>query len=72
MMDTVDQNKDLVSNNLNSADCFTDGKVENLLNGYAAMSNMSVSTQDGQVAIILTVDENGNMQTHVAPLNWDK
>ena len=72
MMGTVDDNKDLVSGNLNSETCFTDGKIESLLSGHAAMSTLSVTTTDGQVAVILTVDENGNVKTHVAPLNWDK
>lgn len=71
-MGNVHNNREIVANNLNSENCFTDGKVENLLQGYASMSELKISTANGQVAIILTVDEDGNMKTHVAPLNWDK
>ena len=72
MMGTVYNNKDLVSGNLASDTCYTDGIVENMLKGHAAMSSMSVATSDGQVAVVLVVDADGNVLTHVSPMNWDK
>ena len=72
MMDTIYNNKDIVSGNLASDTCYTDGTVENMLKGHAAMSSMSVATSDGQVAVVLVVDVDGNVLTHVSPMNWDK
>ena len=71
IMGTVDENKDVVDGNLSAEDCFTDGKVESLLNGYTAMGTMNVSTQDGQVAIVVVVND-GELTIHVTPINWNK
>ena len=72
MMNTVNSNQNMVSGNLEADDCFTDGTVENMLKGHAAMSSLSVATSDGEVAVVLVVDENGMVQTHVTPMNWNK
>ena len=73
MMGTIHDNSNIVSGNLNSADCFTDGTVENMLKGFAAMSEyIGKATRDGQIAVVLVVDENGAVMTHVLPLNWNK
>ena len=71
-METVDAYKGVVSDKLTNSDCFTDGVVSDMLKDYAAMSKFNVSTEDGQVAIVFTVDEDGNPVAHIAPLNWDK
>lgn len=71
MMSTVYTNKDLVSGNLNAEDCFTDGTVENLLKGHAAMSELGIETEDGQVAVVLAVD-GSTILTHVSPMTWNK
>jgi len=83
MMGTVHKNQDIISGNLNNPDCFTDGAVENMLKGHAAMGSMSVTnpdgtvstgltTGDGQVAVGLTVDDEGAVIPAVLPLNWNK
>ena len=72
MMGTVNTNQNLVSDNLNASDCFTDGTVENMLKGHAAMSSMSVATADGEVAVALVKDASGIIQTFVTPMNWNK
>lgn len=72
IMGTVNNSKNVVDGNLAADDCFTDGTVEKLLNDYAAMGGMGVSTTVGQVAIGLSVDKNGNVNTPVSPMNWNK
>ena len=72
MMGTVNTNQNLVSGNLNASDCFTDGTVENMLKGHAAMSGMSVATADGEVAVALAKDANSVIRTYVTPMNWNK
>ena len=49
----------------------TDGTVENMLKGHAAMSSMNVTTDNGQVAVGLSVDENGVVIAPVTPANWN-
>ena len=63
MMGTVTANQGLVSGNLNSDDCYTDGTVESLLKSHAAMSAVGVTTKAGEVAVVLLV-ENGAVETH--------
>lgn len=72
MMGTVHNNSNIVSGNLNAEDCFTDGTVENMLKGHAAMSAMGISTGAGQVAVALSVDKNGTVTSPVTPANWNK
>ncbi|MBQ3503142.1 MAG: prepilin-type N-terminal cleavage/methylation domain-containing protein [Oscillospiraceae bacterium] len=72
MMGTVNKNEDIVSGNLNSADCFTDGTVETMLKGHATMADLAITTADGQVAVIVYVDADGMIQSHVTPMNWNK
>ena len=71
IMGTVNDNKDVVDGNLSADDCFTDGTVESILNGYVAMGSMNVSTEDGQIAIVIIISNN-EINIHVTPLNWDK
>lgn len=71
MMGTVNNNADVISGNLHSNDCFTDGTVENMLKGHAAMSALNISTSDGQVAVVLVVNSDGSVMTHVTPINWN-
>lgn len=72
MMGTVNTNQNMVSGNLNANDCFTDGTVENMLKGHAAMSAMNVATADGEVAVAMVYDANGMVQTYVTPMNLNK
>ena len=72
MMNTVYDNRDVVSGNLNANDCFTDGTVENMLDSYAAMSSLNVTTAAGQVAVMFVVDANGIASVQVAPLDLNK
>ena len=72
VMGTVDSNSDIVSDNLTADDCFTDGKIGNLLTGYSAMGEMGIETSPGEIAVALVVDENSNVSIYVFPLNWDK
>lgn len=71
MMGTVNNNKDIVSNNLNSADCFTDGIVETMLKGHAKLADLGGDTEDQQVAVIVYI-EDGVIRSHVTPMNWNK
>ena len=70
MMGIVEEKQDSVSGNLNSADCFTDGKVEGMLKDHAAMSSVNIATEDGQIAVVLMVADNAP-SAHMIPLNWD-
>ena len=53
MMGTVHDNRDLVSDNLKANDCFTDGKVADMLNAYTE----AYSVEEGQVGIFLVVKD---------------
>lgn len=72
MMGTIHNNENIVSGNLSADDCFTDGTVESMLKGHAVMADLAVTTQDGQVAVIVYVDGDSMIRSHVAPMNWDK
>lgn len=72
MMGTVHENSNIVSGNLNSPDCFTDGTVENMLKGHAEMSDLGITTQNGQAAVVLVVDADGSVMACVAPPNYNK
>lgn len=71
IMGTVNDNKDVVDDNLSADDCFTDGKVENILNGFASMGGMNVSTKDGEIAIMFVIEE-GVPTFHTLPLDLIK
>ena len=72
IMGTVNNNKDVVDGNLAAEDCFTDGTVENLLKGYAAMGSMGVNTNNGEVAVILTFDKNGVPMVYTSDMGINK
>lgn len=72
MMNTVYNNQDMVSGNLESDKCFTDGTVEGLLKGHATMSDLSITTADGEVAVVMVRDANEMIHTYVTPMNWNK
>ena len=63
MMGTVNDNEGIVSGNLNSDDCFTDGTVENLLKDHARMSELNITTEPGQIAVYLSVGQNGAVRS---------
>ena len=65
MMGTVKDKQSVVSGNLKADDCFTDGVVENLLKDHAALSKSNVTTEDGQAAVALWFDKNGNVESRV-------
>ena len=71
IMSTVNENKNVVEENLGADDCFTDGTVGSLLQGYTEMGKMNVTTADGEIAVVFVVVD-GVMNTYVYPLNWDK
>lgn len=71
IMGTVNDNKNVVDGNLGSDTCFTDGTVENLLQGYTEMGKMNVTTADGEIAIVFVVVD-GAINTYVYPLNWEE
>ena len=71
IMKTVNDNTDLVKDSLDSEDCFTNGKVETMLTGYAALGQLGVSTNNGEVAIAFVVTEDG-AELFVLPLDLEK
>ena len=70
IMGTVVDNKEAVEGNLGAEDCFTDGTVANLLNAYAALSELNIYTNGGEVAVAILV-ANGEAMLYVLPLNLE-
>ena len=71
IMGTVNDNKSVVEDNLSAEDCFTDGTVESMLQGYTEMGKLNVTTENGEIAVVFVV-EDGVVNTYVYPLNWEK
>lgn len=68
IMGTVNNNNSIVDGNLNSEECFTDGKVEELLNGFKEMGSMGIKTDEGQIAIAIIGNDNGLVSTYTLPM----
>jgi len=71
IMGTMWDSREIIDDNFDSDDCYTDGTVEDLLVGYSSMASMGVVTQEGQMAIGLTI-KNGEPIITVFPLNYNK
>ncbi len=68
IMNTVNNNKAIVEGNLTAEDCFTDGTVEDMLDGYAAMAKLGVTTQNGEIAVAFVISDN-KTGTFVIPVS---
>ena len=66
IMDTVKDNQSIVLDNLYAEDCFTDGTVEKLLQEFSAMGAAIGSTDEGKVAISISIVK-GQVITQVYP-----
>jgi len=53
-------------------DIYRGNTVETMLKGHAQMADLGVTTGNGQVAVIVYVNADGTIGSHVTPMNWNK